>query len=338
MKKTHAVIVLVSLAACTGRGPRDIGNQNKRSEFEGSGSGSGSSARDAGDGRVLATPQSAGKKARILAHASARAIATNATHVFYGDAEDDTLFAVPKKGGDAVRIARRAPMPGALSVDGTTLAWIATPGDVIFRVATNGGTPTTVRDRGIFTDVLAGGGDVFFTEATGRGGSLTRVTGTTASRLATFEGSPRGIALDATHAYAATATKLVAVPRLRNEPHELAAAVGFASPQVDDHFVYATATVDGNHAVVRVAKTGGSLEVVVRDVRAAPIAIHNGTLAWFDGQKPLLLARVLATGGTRTLAEDAAFQEAVAITLDDDGAFIAAGDGADALVMAIDAK
>src|SRR5688572_3217477 len=100
MRATRAGLVLIagvlaSFFGCTGRGPRDVGNQNKRSEFEGSGGGSGVHDGGTDAAHVIASPQVAGKKARILAHASARAIATNATHVFYGDAEDDTLYAVP---------------------------------------------------------------------------------------------------------------------------------------------------------------------------------------------------------------------------------------------------
>src|SRR5688500_218902 len=109
MKIRAAALLLFVAPAGSGRGPRAVGNPNKRSQFEGWGGRYGSADAGAAADPVLATPHAAGKKARVLAHASARALATNATHVFYGDAEDDTLYALPKKGGDAVRFARRAP-------------------------------------------------------------------------------------------------------------------------------------------------------------------------------------------------------------------------------------
>ena len=336
--KRIVVLLFVVLVACGGKkGPRDIGNRSPRSELvEGGGP---ATAADAGAdaAHVIAKPDVAGKPARVLAHASSRAIATNATNVFYGDAEDDRLYTVPKTGAaEPARLAPRAPLKGALSVDGSTLVWIVATGDAVVRAPVAGGTPTTVRDRGIFTDVIAGKGDIFFTETEGRGGSVSRISGATAARLASFSGSPRGLALDATHVYVATATKLVAVPRLRNEPRELAASVAFAHPQVDETHVYATTTVDGAPALVRVAKTGGSLEIVVRDIHpGAPIALHRGLLAWFHPTRPALMGMKIGSNDVRVLSEHHAFHEPAALVLDNDGAFIAAGDGADAMILGV---
>src|SRR5688572_14877347 len=124
MTKRAPLLLLVLASACTGHGPRDVGNQNKRSEFTGAGIGSSNADGGSDGGRVVAAPNAAGKKPRVLAHASARAITTNPTHVFFGDAEDDTLYTLVKKGGAPERLTRRAPVRGALSVDGSTLAWI----------------------------------------------------------------------------------------------------------------------------------------------------------------------------------------------------------------------
>jgi len=43
----------------------------------------------------------------------------------------------------------------------------------------------------------------------GAGGALWRVSGTTPSRVAAFDGAPRAVMVDATHAYIITPTKIL---------------------------------------------------------------------------------------------------------------------------------
>ncbi len=352
---TLASAALASVVlGCAKRGPRDVGNQNPRSEFA-QGGGSATRGLDAsadGAGPTFATPTPTGRKPREIVRASSRALATDPAHVYFGDDDDDTLCSLEKMpaegaSNEPVRIARRAPIAGGLALDAhdAALAWIASPGDVILRVPVRGGAPTTIRDRGIFTDVAASNGDVFFTEARGSGGMLMRVTGTTAAQLATLEGTPRGTVVDADDAYVATSTRLVSSPRTRGEVTELARGSAFASPQLDDGWLYATTAVADasprKRVVVRVKKTGGPLETVATNVRDSAIAVHRGTLYWFDADRPALLASSVASDAVSTrpavrlVSEDSMLERVNALVVDDDGAFVACGHGEDARIVVI---
>ena len=261
-----AAVAFALAVACAKRGPRDVGGRALPSELGAGPGAAGARDADGGPPRVIAMPVAKGLKPRPLLRVTARALATDATHVYFGDSSDDTLCALeknPPEGArlEPTRIARRAPISGALSVDShdAVLVSIASPGDVVLRVPVGGGAPTTIRNRGIFTSVAAAGGDVFFTEARGSGGVLTRVTGTTAAQLATFEGAPRGLAVDADDVYVATSSGLEETPRARGPVSELASGAAFASPQLGGAWVYATAVNPKTRAraLVRVKKTGG---------------------------------------------------------------------------------
>src|SRR5690606_33276771 len=145
---------------------------------------------------------------RALARAASRAVATDATHVYFGDDDDDALLVIAKDGGETVNLARRAPVRRALARDGDLVAWVGTPGDALLRMALQGGVPTTLRDRGIFADVAVDAGDVFVTEVVAQGGVVTRITGATAARLGAFEGLPRGIAVDEADVFVATTSAI----------------------------------------------------------------------------------------------------------------------------------
>jgi hypothetical protein len=346
------LLAMAFAAACAKRGPRDVGNQNPRSEFaEGLGAaGAGRDASTDGAPRTIATPTPTGRKPRELVRAYSRALAIDATAVYFGDASDDTLCALDKAPAAGAsreprRIARRAPIAGGLALDAreAALAWIGSPGDIVLRVPVSGGVPTTIRDRGIFTDVAATGGDVFITEAQGGGGMLTRVTGSTAARLASFDGTPRGLVVDGSSVYVATSVLLASTTRTRGEVSELARGTAFASPQIDDTFLYATAIdPQNNHGrvVVRVKKSGGPLETLATGVRDAPIAIHRGLLYWFDAERPRLLAyssdsAPATPASAQVISDDPWLERPNALAVDDDGAFVAAGSGEDARIVVI---
>ena len=337
--------LLVALAAlgsadCAKRGPRDVSNENPISQFPADLSNDATIGRTEPQGeRVIAKPAAMGQKPRVIASASARALVTDAERVYFGDDDDDVLYTLPKADvvrDTPVRIARRAPMPGGLSFDAhdRTLAWIGAPGDIVLRIPVGGGTPTTVRDRGIFIDVVATGGDVFFTEARGTGGTLTRVTGNTAAHLADFEGLPRGIAVDGANVYLATSSRLVVSPRTRGEISELAKGAGFGHPVVDDTWLYATEVAPNSRArlLVRMKKSGGRLETIATGVRDAPIALHRGTVYWFDDERPALLSASMLEAPTSgftpsVLADDPMLGRVGALAVDEDGAFVATGYG-----------
>jgi hypothetical protein len=317
-----AVLTLAFLA-CSKQGPRDVGNQKQGSVF----ADAPRTQFPADDGGVVHAPPAA--RPREIARAETRAIATNKTHVFFGDTADDALYSLKKGETTPKRIARRAPMPGTLSVDGDAVVWIASPGDVVFRVPAGGGSVFTVRDRSIFTDAVASQGDVFFTEAQGHEGLLSRVTGTTAAKLVGFDGTPRGIAVDDDEVFIATSTELVTTPRTRGTVKKLASG-SFTSPRLDAAWVYAVLGNAKSRQVVRIKKTGGPVETIAKNVRDAPIAVRAGVAYWFDADRPVLLA-----SSGQAISEDPSFERIGAIEVDDDGAFIASGSGESARIVQV---
>src|SRR5688500_17881343 len=140
-----ALLVALALCACRGRGVRD------RIERPTSEDGSDTRSIPAGTTTVrsVATPVPTGVKPRTIARAYAVALVTTKTHVYFGDADDDSLLAVPKAGArEPTRIARRAPVAAALVADAKALTWIASPGDTVVRLPLEGApSPTTIRER-----------------------------------------------------------------------------------------------------------------------------------------------------------------------------------------------
>ncbi len=325
----HALLLALTAVACSGGRARDrLANQNPRSEF-----GTEAAPTRAVSSAPAAPPRdldggaetSHALAVRTLAQVVTRAVAVEGARVFFGDAGDDGLFAMPKQGGDPVRVARRAPVRNALVVDRGQATWIGSPGDVVLRVATTGGTPTTLRDRGLFTDVASSSGDAVFTEAASGGGAVMRVTGATAARLATLEAPPHGLALDGEDAYVIAGDKLLRVPRARGQVDTLAAAASMASPVVSGDRIYVVAAgVSGEHVVLAVPKTGGQPSPVARRVRArSPLAVHGGVLWVIDADRPRLRAITIATGAEVAHADHEALANAVALAADDDGVFVA---------------
>ncbi len=341
-----AIATAASIGACAAAGPRDVGNQNPRSEFPSAEVAAPEDAgTEAGRHRVRAKPTLLGRAARVIAHGPSHAIALDADNVYFGDDASDQLVALPKRPteppAEPRRLARHAPMDGTLSYDphAAALAWVGSPGDVVLRVSVKGGPPSTLRDGSIFADVVATGGDVFITEASSGGAFLMRVTGATASRLGTIKGTPRGIAVDAERVYIASSARLVSTPRTPGPMTELSTAGGFASPRLDEASIYvtmATATA-GSYSLVRIPKRGGALETLATNVREAPIAIAKGRVFWFDANRPNLLALDVrgASSAAVTISSDPLFEHVRALAVDESGAYAAVGSGDDAAVVAI---
>jgi hypothetical protein len=317
--------------------------------------------------RTTARPTVGGAKPRILAKSTSRALSVDAERVYYGDGFEDTLVAVRKEGGDPVRLARRAPVAGALALDGDALAWIAAPGDIVLRVplravANDGGADagTTVapgavlplREHGLFADVAANGGEIYVAEAQGTGGALTRIIGAgdvdpdagarmknalRSTKLATLDAAPRAIVVDATHCYVVTALKVVRTPRMSGALETITIGTDFDSPVLDGDYVYVVAGTGtaGAHDIVRVKKTGSATDTIVKDVRAAPIAIDRGEIFWFDPQRSRLMSLSLAGGTPRIVAQDDALSRPNAIATDADNVYVATGEREDGLVLAI---
>jgi hypothetical protein len=275
-------------------------------------------------------------RARAIAKASARALALGPTHLFYGDSEDDGVYSIAKSGGEPLRIARHAPISGALAFDGAFVTWVASPGDAVLRAPVAGGVqPTTLRDRGIFSDVAAIDDDVFITEAVGAGGAVIRVTGATASRLAAIEAPPRTVMVDKTDAFIVTPTKIFRTPHQRGELDLIGTGTHFSFADLDDAFVYVVADVDKSRAVVRFPKAGGPMAVVARDVRDAPIKVEAGELLFFHAAKPQVRGVRVNGGEPRVIADDEGFATVSAIEADAATIYVATGARESGLIVAI---
>lgn len=277
-----------------------------------------------------------GKRPQVLARASTRALAVDATRLYYGDLVDDGIFAMPKAGGEAVRLARHAPVTAGIALGGDSITWIASPGDSVLRMPLHGnGQPSTLRDRGIFSDVAVAGGEVFITEAVGSGGALIRVTGPTAARLASFEGPPRGVVADGTHAYVITPTRVLRSSHARSELDTVATGSGLSHAEIDDAFVYFLAEIDKVRVVARVAKSGGAVTTVARDVRDAPIALQGGEILFFDAARNQVRAAPTGGGDSRVVVEDDSLAGAAAIAADAETIYVAAGSRESGAILAI---
>jgi hypothetical protein len=277
-----------------------------------------------------------GERPRVVVKASARALTIDAFRIYYGDSEDDGVYSIAKTGGAAQRIARHAPVSGALALEGSSIAWIASPGDAVLRAPIFGGVqPTTLRDRGIFSDVAAVGDDVFITEAIGGGGALIRVTGATASRLAAFDGPPRAVMADKTHAFIVTPSKILRTPHQRGELETVGVGTRFSHAEMDDAYVYAVAELDKGRGVVRFPKAGGPMAVVARDVRDAPIEVEGDELLFFDGMRPQLRSVRVSGGESRVIAEDEGLGTVSAIEADASTVYVAQGIHESGVIVAI---
>ncbi|MDB5213334.1 MAG: hypothetical protein JWO86_1261 [Myxococcaceae bacterium] len=337
-----ALVLLPLLGgACTSSAarPRDVaGDRRPRNDADAS--------TDAGaSGMVpepppVAVPQAVNaNQPRLVARASTRALAVDATNLYYGDSEDDGVYAMPKAGGEAVRLARHAPVAGAMALDADSITWIGSPGDAVYRVSIRGGgQPTTLRDRGIFSDVATMNGDIFIVEALGAGGALLRVSGATTTRLAAFDGAPRAVMADATHAYVITPTKIVRTAYPKGELETIATGNAFGSAEMDDAYIYVVAAVDRSRVVARFPKTGGPMTVLATGVRDGPLEVAGDDILYFEGARPQLRAVPKAGGTTRVIAEDESFSSAAAIEADGPVVYIATGSRENGGIVAVDRK
>lgn len=334
MTRTFLSLILsVFPIACTGARPHDVAGDRRLR------------VQDAGelidDGGIRAPPPAmsarptVGEKPHLLLKATARALAVDDTTLFYGDTTDDSLYAVPKSGGAPVRISHRAPVTGSLSVENDSLTWVGTPGDMVLRIPKTGGAQTTVREHGIFADVAVNGGDAFVAEVSGAGGIITRVTGTTSTRLAVLDTSPRGIAADDAFVYVATSSKLVRLPRTKGEVETLASGGRFENPELAGGDVLFLLTRESKTTIARVPKTGGPIATIVADVRDGPIAIAGDSIVYFDGRRPEVRIAALAGGEPRVVARDATFAQPLAIAADAKRIFVSAGDGETSGIFAL---
>lgn len=334
-----ALVVFALALGCTGGRARDVAGERK--PRGGASDAAAPTATVPEAPQVSAAKVTPGTKARTVARASARALAIDATNLYYGDSESNALYALAKAGGEPVRLARHAPVAGAIAIDAESIVWIASPGDVVLKLplgADADAQPTTLRDRGIFSDVAIADGDVFIAEALGAGGALLRVTGATASRLASFDGTPRAVTADATHGYVVTPTKILRTPHARGEVETVATGVAFAHPQIDDAFVYVVAEVARVRTIVRFPKAGGAMTAIARDVRDAPFELEGGEVLYVDAVRPQLRAVRASGGDSRILVEDNVLSVASSVVADASAVYVATGSRESGVIVAFDRR
>ncbi|MBX3192745.1 MAG: hypothetical protein KF819_37525 [Labilithrix sp.] len=338
ISRALAAALALALVGCLGARPADTAGDRRGGRRPGAQRGSASSGSI--DDRVPQPPERTPEKvapsaspSRVVVKAASRALAASTTTLYYGDVDDDGVFAV-KKDGEPTRIARRAPVAGGLALDNDMVAWIASPGDVVLRAPLQGGQPSVLRDKGIFAAVAAQGGDVFIAEAVAAGGAITRITNATTTRTATFDGPPRGLAADHAQVYVATPTHLYKTPRDRGELTTLASGTAFERLQIDAFNAYLVAAERGVRVLVSVPKGGGPMTTLARDVRDAPIAVLGGEIYYFDASQPQLRAIKVAGGEPRIVAESPALARPAALATDGREAFVATGEGPTAAILA----
>jgi hypothetical protein len=328
MKKGLAVLLSIALASACSARPRDVTGGSSR------GRGAGVTA-DAGVPRVPPPPpppepaKTIGAKPRVVARATSRVLGVDDENVYYGDQADDGVFALPKTGGEPVRLARRAPVAGTLTIEGDVLVWIASPGDAVLQVSAHGGPVTTLRDKGIFSDVTAYGGEVFVAEVVSSGGTLTRIAGTAATKIAALDVPARALAADASSVFVVTATKILKTPHGRGAAETIFTGEGLDYPEVDDTSLYFVATVErGERVLLKLPKSGGAPTILARNVRQAPLEIAGPEIFYFDAERPQLRAVPIAGGAVRILAEDEILARPNQIEADATTVFVAVEDGA----------
>jgi hypothetical protein len=339
VRTSTTLALVVSLGAACGAGPhaRDVAGDRRPSD-----GGQPSNAAIPDAPRAATVPSPSAKRPRLFARAAAHSLAIDARRVYYGDSENDAIYAADKAGGEPVRLARHAPVAGAISVADDSVVWIASPGDAVLRMSlrrsAEGGQPTTLRERGIFSDVATANGDVFITEAVGPGGALLRVSGATASRLASFEGAPRALVADGKSAYVITPTRILRAPHEKGDLETLATGAGFANPQIDEGFVYVLAEVDRVPVIARVPKAGGPLTTIARDVREAPFEVADGEVLFFDASRPQIRAVSVAGGVPRVILEDEVVAAATTLVADAATVYVATGSRESATIVAVDRR
>lgn len=322
-------VALAAVAACVGGRPRDVsGHPRATGTVDG-----GALAKIPEPPPAPPPPKPASQRPRVIARAVSRVLALGPKDVYYGDQAEDGLFTIPKQGGEPVRLARRAPVAGTLTLEGDTLTWIASPGDAVLSISARGGAVTTVREKGIFSDVTSDHGELFVSEVVAGGGALLKIAGGAATRLASFDAPPRALVADDARVYVVTATKLLAVPRARGEVVTLATGDGFDFPEIDATSIYLLAAAQGGARVVlRVPKEGGAPTVLATGVRQAPLEIAGPEIFFFDVDKPQIRGVPIGGGAVRVVADDETLTRPNQMEADDREIYVATEDG---LVVAV---
>ncbi|MDB4935511.1 MAG: hypothetical protein JWP87_2483 [Labilithrix sp.] len=304
-----AIVFAIVLTSCARRAPPDIAPSTTTLTY----------AR-ATRADVPPKPELAVTGWRVVSLAVTRALATDEDHVYFGDETTRALYDAPKVGGPPVAIG--VPAPRDIALGPGSIVWIGAPGNVVVRAARTGGPGEVIRDRGDFTAIAAEGADVYVAELTGKAGTLTRITGPTATQVAVFDSPPRAIVMDATDVFVQTSRTIVRVTRATGDVAVVLAGAALSRLALDAEAVYTTDVRGPSRALVRVPRAGGYGAVIERAVRDAPIAVLGGEAFYLKDDLPML-RRVSARGGASTIVASAPELERVsAMVIDESGIFV----------------
>lgn len=262
---------------------------------------------------------------RDLAASSTRALALDEARLYYGNAVEDSLLAIPKLGGAPVVVGQ--PVPVEVAARDGIIAWIGSPGDAVYRVLRIGDTPAKLAEGKVFTSVATSRGDVYVTETAETHGLVRQLTGLTPGVLAKLDAAARSLAVDEASLFVLTATTVLAIPREGGKPKRLATGANdLARAQLDREFVYATAEVGTSRAIVRVPKAGGPMMTVEYGVRDAPIAVFDGYVYYASVGDTAIRRVPRGGGGSIVVAYDEALNEVTALAVDATGIYVGCRD------------
>ena len=289
------------------------------------------------------------------------AMTIDATHVYYIDEFNSTLYRIPKTGGTRQQLAQFSDaLTTAIAVDDANV-YVATivgdfdatipPGD-IWAIPKAGGTPRTIASGVVFvTEIAADATHVYWVsvgtvkldaEEILSDGKIERVTKDGASRqvLASGLSTPATLAIDNTDVYFGELGSAVGNPSIGLR--RVAKSGGATAHILDDHLV-ANIAISGNDVVFvgastaaaglfRVAKTGGAVQTLVEDenIDSAPHIVAGQVyyITLPDESSDALMRVPLAGGNAVMLREANAVGNDFAV--DDCGTYI--GTNEDALV------
>ena len=258
--------------------------------------------------------------ARVVALASPSALALTDDQVVFGDVSKNGVFAAPKLGGETVFVGDKAPLD--VAAVGPLVAWIATPGDAVYR-ARIGEPADVLLARGEFTAVAIRGADVIAADVEDGERALVRVEGPDSSRIVGFRRPARALVADATRVYALTDEELQAVDPESGAYRVLARGKDLRGLASDGAFLVTTSLGPSGRALIRAPKGGAPTEVLVRDVHRGPIATWGNHVYFFEPGGAALWHVPIAGGAPELVARSPVLASTVALAVDATGIYVA---------------
>ena len=269
---------------------------------------------------------------QVIARARTAALATDVDNVYFGDLARDELYAAPKRGGERIRIGDRAPLEIAL---GERITWIGAPGNILLAARPNGGSSVLIQTSGLFTDVASDSRDVLVTNAMEASGVILRMTGSTASSVATLDVRPLELATDSMTAYVLSDRAIHAVRRTGGAPRVVLEGVSLAGLEVAGGFIFATGMVGPSRALLRISTSGGEPVVLERAVRRAPFSVFAEDVYFLDADQPELRRVAVLGGPSGFVARAPELARVTELVVDASGIYLATEDEIGPVVLGL---